>query len=85
MVIGGFLVWVRDDGGKPQPQKWEIPPASMLHDYWKKHGRVIVVLHLTVEDFAQPLVYLAMKYPAPEESNEVKFTIDNTKSIEGKS
>jgi len=75
MAAAGYLIWVQNPNG-PQPQKWAEPPPAIASDYWKH--RVLATVPLSAEDFAQPLDYLAMKYPAPEVvETEAKTVIDH--------
>jgi hypothetical protein len=61
----GFVVWVQGTRG-PELQRWAERPHALGSDYWvSKRGRVLSITPVPAEDFAQPLAYLAMKYPAP--------------------
>jgi hypothetical protein len=62
----GFVVWVQGTRG-PELQRWAERPQALGSDYWsEKRGRVLGIVAVPAEDFAQPLEYLAVKYPAPQ-------------------
>lgn len=67
MTTAGFLVYVAGTRGL-EPQRWTDLPASVGTDYWsEKSGRVLLVVPLSSEEFAQPLDVLVKAYPAPGE------------------
>lgn len=59
-ILAGYLIWVAGDKG-PTPQRCEEKPSPIGTDYWKH--RIVRVIELDADDFAQPLDFLAMKYP----------------------
>lgn len=75
-AAAGFVIWVQGTKG-PELQRWAERPQAVGSDYWsEKRGRVLHIVTVPGEDFAQPLDYLAMKYPAPK-SQDAKTTIAN--------
>jgi hypothetical protein len=65
----GFVVWVQGTRG-PELQRWTERPQALGSDYWsEKRGRVLAIVAVPAKDFAQPLDYLMMKYPAPRSAN----------------
>jgi hypothetical protein len=80
----GFVVWVQGTKG-PELQRWAERPSSVGSNYWSEtSGRVLTIIPVSAEDVAQPLDYLAMKYPAPNSSQIAagKKTIDIRKVLE---
>jgi hypothetical protein len=70
----GFVVWVQGTKG-PELQRWSERPQAVGSDYWSEtSGRVLAIVTVPAHDVAQPLDYLAMKYPAPK-SQRAKTTI----------
>jgi hypothetical protein len=68
----GFVVWMQGTKG-PELQRWAERPQAFGSDYWsEKRGRVLAIVEVPAEDFARPLDYLIMKYPAPPSANAYK-------------
>lgn len=66
-TAAGFVVWVQGTKG-PELQRWsERPETSMVGTYWyEMNARILAVVPVPAEDFAQSLDDLTMKYPAPQ-------------------